>query len=240
MPAGARNGAITVSDRRLRDQLAELPRLETLMSKFGRGGANLRPPPRYPRAWRSAEHERFWRSGCGSRPRRSRRSPATGRCSGAVRGRSARGCSPRPATSSTRTSSLGGRAARSRRRREKAAKLGRDEAVLAETGIRVAARASRCSRRRTCSRPSGFEQIEVDDDPSSARRSSRSTATSASSSTSSVHPLLRPAVPGVRRPQLRQAHRDRRPARPRRAAHRRTREDRLPGRASSCCAPARA
>ena len=33
--------------------------------------------------------------------------------------------------------------------------------------------------------------------------------------------------------------RARRPARARRAAHRRAREDRLPGRASSCCAPAR-
>ena len=43
-------------------------------------------------------------------------------------------------------------------------------------------------------------------------------------------PLLRPAVPAVRGVQLREAHRARRPARPRRAADRRAREDRLPGR----------
>ena len=42
--------------------------------------------------------------------------------------------------------------------------------------------------------------------------------------------LLRPALPRLRRLQLRQAHRDGRPARPRRAAHRRARQDRLPGR----------
>ena len=42
--------------------------------------------------------------------------------------------------------------------------------------------------------------------------------------------LLRPAVPGVRRVQLRQAHRTGRPRRPRRAADRRARQDRLPGR----------
>ena len=43
-------------------------------------------------------------------------------------------------------------------------------------------------------------------------------------------PLLRPALPVVRRVQLRQAHRVRRPARSGRAAHRRSGEDRLPGR----------
>ena len=43
-------------------------------------------------------------------------------------------------------------------------------------------------------------------------------------------PFLRPAVPAVRRVQLPQAHRTRRPARPRRAADRRPRQDRLPGR----------
>ena len=43
-------------------------------------------------------------------------------------------------------------------------------------------------------------------------------------------PLLRPALPAVRRLQLRQALRDRRPRGPRRAAHRRPRQDRLPGR----------
>ena len=42
--------------------------------------------------------------------------------------------------------------------------------------------------------------------------------------------VLRPAVPRLRRLQLPQAHRDRRPERPRRAAHRRPRQDRLPGR----------
>src|SRR3546814_854713 len=43
-------------------------------------------------------------------------------------------------------------------------------------------------------------------------------------------PLLRPAVPRLRGAELLQAHRDRRPAWPRRAADRRTGEDRLPGR----------
>ena len=45
--------------------------------------------------------------------------------------------------------------------------------------------------------------------------------------------LLRPALPRLRRVQLRQAHRAGRPARPRRAAHRRPGEDRLPGRAQA-------
>ena len=43
-------------------------------------------------------------------------------------------------------------------------------------------------------------------------------------------PLLRPALPVLRRAQLRQAHRDRRPLGAGRPAHRRSGEDRLPGR----------
>ena len=118
---------------------------------------------------------------------------------------------------------------RARQRRERAEKLQRDEDVLdqhrdppaaGEAGLhhaeRVPARGVRsgnCGRRSRGSRDGGPPallrlQAEVHAGP----------------------PLLRPALPVVRGAQLREAHRDRRSAGPGRAAHRRTGEDRLPGR----------
>ena len=117
------------------------------------------------------------------------------------------------------------------RREKKAARLDRDESVLAETGIRVlrdkpvytspnvfpprSERAVRAGRGRGRSRvPGGDRAAALLRLQAGLRRAA---------------PLLRPALPAVRRLQLPQAHRDGRPARPRGAAHRRARQDRLPG-----------
>ena len=86
---------------------------------------------------------------------------------------------------------------------------------------------SRSSRRRTSFRPTTSSRPTST--TSSARSSSRSTATSASSSTSTVHPFYDQLCPACGDFNFAQAHRDRRSERPRRAAHRRPRQDRLPG-----------
>ena len=69
------------------------------------------------------------------------------------------------------------------RRRAKASRLERDEAVLSRPASACSAR-SPCSPRRTCSRPPASSSRTSRTIPSSARSSSRSTATSASAATS--------------------------------------------------------
>ncbi len=114
------------------------------------------------------------------------------------------------------------------RRNEKAAKARRDEAVLADTGIRVL-REKPVFTTPNVFPPEAFEQHEVDGRPDVSRGGRAAALLRLQAALRRRPPLLRPAVPGLRRLQLRQAHRDRRPDGPRRAAHRRAREDRLPG-----------
>ena len=114
------------------------------------------------------------------------------------------------------------------RKREKAAKQERDERVLAETGIRLL-RDKPVFTTPNVFAPDDFEQREVDD--AERPRGDRPAALLRVQAALRRDPsLLRPALPVVRRLQLRQAHRDRRPRGPGRAAHRRSGEDRLPGR----------
>ena len=116
------------------------------------------------------------------------------------------------------------------RREKKAARLGRDEAVLAETGIRVlrdeagvhdaerlpARRVRAGRRRRRAGVPRGGRAAALLRLQAALQRASTPSTTS--------------SVPACGDFNFAQAHGDRRPARPRRAAHRRAREDRLPGR----------
>ena len=97
------------------------------------------------------------------------------------------------------------------RRRAKAAKLERDEAVLAETGIRVL-REKPVFTTPNVFAPPGFEQDgRRGRSRASARSSSRSTATSASSRYVEIHPFYDQLCPACGELQLPQAHRDRRP-----------------------------
>ena len=178
---------------------------------------------------RAAEGRHRGARGGRSRPRAARRAHRRGADAAPLGGR--RGLQPgrrRSAGSGARRSG----AARRRRRRE------RDEAVLAETGIRVL-REQPVFTTPNVFPPAGFEQADVDDEPEFREVDRAAALLRLQAALRRDPPVLRPALPGVRRLQLRKRDRDRRPARPRRAAHRRAREDRLPGRASSCCAPAR-
>ncbi len=88
------------------------------------------------------------------------------------------------------------------RREKKAARLGRDESVLAETGIRVHAREAGVHDAERL-RPEGVRADRRRRRPSSARSSSRSTATSARSATTSIHPFYDQLCPPCARLQLR-------------------------------------
>ena len=116
------------------------------------------------------------------------------------------------------------------RRRAKASKLERDEAVLSETGIRVLRRKPVFTTPNVFP-PSAFEQEDVDDDPDFREVVEPQHCYVCKQQLRRDPPLLRPAVPGVRATfNFAQAHRDSPTSRARRAAHRRAREDRLPGR----------
>ena len=112
---------------------------------------------------------------------------------------------------------------------------------------------SRCSRHRTCSRPSGSQ-------PSTWRATTGPTGPTGPTGAGrgadgrlrdphhcyvckeqfiAAPPLLRPAVPVVRGVQLRQAHGDRRPAWPRGAGDREAGSRSATRRGSSCSAPVR-
>ena len=152
------------------------------------------------------------------------------RCSARSRSRSARACSPRPATSTTPTSSQRrrcGKALRAARRRRRSSQ--RDESVLAETGIRVLREqaglhdAERLPAGRASSRPRSRTTR------SSARSIEPQHCYVCKQHYSTIHPFYDQLCPACGEFNFAQAHRDGRPARPRRAAHRRPREDRLPG-----------
>ena len=101
----------------------------------------------------------------------------------------------------------------------------RDEDVLTETGIR------RLRDKPVFMTPNVFPPDETassrDERPRTERRAA---LLRLQAEVRRDPPLLRPALPAVRGAQLRQAHRDGRPARPGGAAHRRAGEDRVPGR----------
>ena len=110
--------------------------------------------------------------------------------------------------------------------RRRTPRLQRDEDVLTETGIR------RLRAKPVFMTPNVFppdEPVEPDE-PTGPGTERRAALLRLQAEVRRDPPLLRPAVPAVRGAQLRQAHRDGRPARPGRAAHRWAGEDRLPGR----------
>ena len=122
---------------------------------------------------------------------------------------------------------------------ERAEKLQRDEDVLAETGIRrLRAKPVFTTPERVPARGLRADDVtapatvtRATADRSTATSARRSTRRSTTSTTSSARRA--PSSTSRKRTEIG------RPPRPRRAAHRRPGEDRLPGRASSCCAPAR-
>ena len=67
---------------------------------------------------------------------------------------------------------------------------------------------SRCSRRRTSSRPTGFEQADVDGRPRVPRGRRAAALLRLQAALPRDPPLLRPALPGVRRLQLRASARE--------------------------------
>ena len=81
--------------------------------------------------------------------------------------------------------------------------------------------------------PAAFEQTDVDGDAEFRELVEPQHCYVCKQQYAEVHHFYDQLCPAVRRLQLRQAHRAGRPARPRRAAHRRPREDRLPGRAQA-------
>ncbi len=118
---------------------------------------------------------------------------------------------------------------KARQRRRRAEKLRRDDDVLAETGIR------RLRAKPVFTTPNVFPPEGFAPDDAGGRRRCPAAARPAAllrlqEAVLARPPLLRPALPVVRRVQLRQAHGIGRPARSGRAAHRRAGEDRLPGR----------
>ena len=115
------------------------------------------------------------------------------------------------------------------RRRAKASKLERDEAVLSETGIRVL-REKPVFTSPNVFAPSGFEQAGRRGRSRLPRGRRVAALLRVQAPLRRDPPVLRPALPGVRRLQFPQAHRDRRPLGARRPADGRAREDRLPGR----------
>ena len=132
-------------------------------------------------------------------------------------------------------------------RQRKDSRVRREEAALAGTGIRSLRRKPVFTTPNVFP-PPGFEPRDVvDDDESSQPRDPPSRSQPLEPQHCYVckdallghPPLLRPAVPALRRAQLREAHRARGPERPRGAAHRRAREDRLPGRPQAAARRAR-
>ena len=98
---------------------------------------------------------------------------------------------------------------RARLRRERSSKIQRDEDVLAGTGIRRL-RAKPVFTTPNVFAPEGFVQDEADDAELRELREPAALLRLQEEVTAGP-PLLRPAVPGLRRLQLRQAHRDGRP-----------------------------
>ena len=97
-------------------------------------------------------------------------------------------------------------------REQKAAKLERDESVLAETGIRVL-REKPVFTTPNVFPPSEFEQGEVDDDPEFREVVEPQHCYVCKQHYRDIHPFYDQLCPPCARAQLRQAHRDRRPAR---------------------------
>ncbi len=125
------------------------------------------------------------------------------------------------------------RLAKATARQEKIARLKKDDRVLNETGIRALRRRARVHDAQRVSARGLRAEGRARRRRARARPSSRLHCYVCKQKYAGRPPLLRPAVPAVRRAQLPQAHRAGRPARPRGAAHRRTREDRLPDRAEA-------
>ena len=115
------------------------------------------------------------------------------------------------------------------RRNEKAAKARRDEAVLADTGIR-ALREKPVFTTPNVFPPESFEQTEVTDDPLFREVVEPQHCYVCKQLYVGVHAFYDQLCPDLRRLQLRQALRDRRPVEPGGSPDRRAREDRLPGR----------
>ena len=158
---------------------------------------------------------------------RWKRSSPTAACWRRCRWRSALGCSRSPATSTTPTSSSGAGGAR-RAAPEEGGEAERDESVLAETGIRVL-REKPVFTTPNVFPPAEFEQTDVDDDPEFREVVEPQHCYVCKQRYRDIHPFYDQLCPACGDFNYAQAHGDRRPPRPRRAAHRRTREDRLPG-----------
>ena len=124
------------------------------------------------------------------------------------------------------------------RREKKAARLDRDESALAETGIRIL-REKPVYTSPNVFPPAQFEQVEVDDDPGFREAIVPQHCYVCKQDYVELHPFYDQLCRAVRRLQLPQAHRDRRPGRaasrssPAAASRSATR----PG--SSCCGQAR-
>ena len=114
------------------------------------------------------------------------------------------------------------------RRREKAERVKRDEAVLADAGIRLL-RSKPVFTTPDPPRPAIVEQTEVEDDPEFREVVELQHCYVCKQRYLTIHHFYDQLCPDVRRLQLRQARRDGRSPRPRRAAHRRAGQDRLPG-----------
>ena len=131
------------------------------------------------------------------------------------------------------------RAKRKRQKAAKAAGVRRGEAVLNQTGIRTLRRRPVVTTPNVFP-PERFEAHDVDhqapapnDDPRTANNEAPNLRPRLLRLQEDLHArprLLRSALPRMRRLQFRRAHGARGLARPCRAAHRRARQDRLPGR----------
>ena len=121
-----------------------------------------------------------------------------------------------------------------RRQRERDERRAREEALLTDTGIRRL-RSRPVFTTPNVFPPEGFVQEEADEDVDEGAVGERRESVDlqhcyvCKAQVRPDPPLLRPALPAVCGAELRQALRDGRPARPGGAAHRRAREDRLPG-----------
>ena len=113
------------------------------------------------------------------------------------------------------------------RRQQKRTKLKRDETVLAETGIRVL-REKPVFTTPNVFPPDEFEQQDVDE-PEFREVVEPQHCYVCKRLYRDIHPFYDQLCPECARLQLRQADRDRRPARAGRAPHRRAGQDRLPG-----------
>ena len=176
-----------------------------------------------------ARHDRAARVDC-------RRSPR-------ARGRSRRGPEAPPAGRRQRvpprSRRRGAACRRITARERRAARVKQDQGVLHETGIRTLRRKPVFTTPNVFP-PHGFARTRPATTSRSRGQSAELRALLRLQGEVLDHPpLLRPAVPAVRGVQLRQAHRAGRSARPRRAADRRPREDRLPGRPQAAALRAR-